>query len=99
MPVLRFGSRVERFGMVSVDHQCISELVADGQTGQFKNNHFTEINLRTTTLQKPLHSGSEAGSYVRLVDSCITQLKARGPSRSCNESKEEKEKTGLGCKV
>ena len=24
---------------------------------------------------------TEAGSYVRLVDSCITQLKAQGPSR------------------
>jgi len=33
------------------------------------NNHFTEI-----------CSGSEAGSYLRLIDSCITQLKAQGPS-------------------
>jgi len=32
---------------------------------------------------------TEAGSYVRLIDSCITQLKAQGPSRTCNESKEE----------
>ena len=37
-------------------------------------------------------SGSEAGSYLRLIDSCITQRKARGPSRTCNESKEEEEK-------
>jgi len=36
-------------------------------------------------------SGSEAGSYLRLVDSCITQRKAQGPSRTCNESKEEEE--------
>ena len=36
-------------------------------------------------------SGSEAGSYLRLMDSCITQLKAQGPSRTCNESKEEGE--------
>ena len=35
----------------------------------------------------------EAGSYLRLIDSCITQLKAQGPSRTCNESKEE-EKEG-----
>jgi len=27
-----------------------------------------------------------------LIDSCITQLKAQGPSRACNESKEEEEK-------
>ena len=33
-------------------------------------------------------SGSEAGSYLRLTDSCITQIKAQGPSRTCNESKE-----------
>ena len=36
-------------------------------------------------------SGSEAGSYLRLIDSCIPQLKAQGPSRTCNESKEEEE--------
>jgi len=38
--------------------------------------------------------GTEAGSYVRLIDSCITQLKAQGPSRTCNESKEEEEEEG-----
>ena len=32
---------------------------------------------------------TEAGSYLRLIDSCITQLKAQGPSRTCNESKEK----------
>ena len=31
----------------------------------------------------------EAGSYFMLIDSCITQLKADGPSRTCNESKED----------
>ena len=35
--------------------------------------------------------GTEAGSYLRLIDSCIAQLKAQGPSRTCNESKEEEE--------
>ena len=43
-----------------------------------ENNHSTEM-----------CSGSEAGSYLRLIDSGITQLKAQGPSRTCNESKEE----------
>ena len=37
-------------------------------------------------------SGSEAGSYLRLIDSCITQLKAQGPARTCHESKEEEKK-------
>ena len=45
----------------------------------FKNNHSTEVS-----------SGSEAGSYLRLIDFCITQLKAQGPSRTCTECKEEK---------
>jgi len=35
--------------------------------------------------------GTKAGSYLRLMDSCITQLKDQGPSRTCNESKEEEE--------
>jgi len=52
--------------------------------GQLKNNYFAEM-----------RSGSEEGSYLRLIDSCITQLKAQGPSRTCNESKEEEE--GVGC--
>ena len=34
---------------------------------------------------------TEAGSFLRLIDSCVTQLKAQGPSRTCNESKEEEE--------
>ena len=29
-------------------------------------------------------------------DSCITQLKAQGPSKTCEESKEEEEEVGLG---
>ena len=37
------------------------------------------------------HFFTETGSYFRLIDSCITQLKAQGPSRTCNESKEEEE--------
>ena len=36
-------------------------------------------------------SVTEAGSYLRLIDSCITQLTAQGPSRTCNESNEEEE--------
>ena len=34
---------------------------------------------------------SEAGSHLRLIDYCITQLEAQGPSRTCNESKEEED--------
>ena len=38
----------------------------------------------------------EEGSYLRLIDSCISQLKAQGPSRTCNESKEEEEEVKVG---
>ena len=38
---------------------------------------------------RDLSCGTEAGSYLRLIDSCITQIKAQGPSRTYNESKEE----------
>jgi len=47
-------------------------------SSQLKNYHSTEM-----------CSGSEAGSYLRPIDSCITQAKTQGPSRTCNESKEE----------
>jgi len=50
-----------------------------------ENNHFTER-----------CSGSEAGSCLRLIDSYITQLKAQGPSRTCDESKEEEEACHAG---
>jgi len=29
--------------------------------------------------------------HLRLIDLCITRLEAQGPSRTCNESKEEEE--------
>ena len=31
------------------------------------------------------------GSYLRRIDSCITQLKAQGPWKTCNESTEGEE--------
>ena len=44
-------------------------------------DHFTEM-----------CSGSEAGSFLWLIDSCITLLKAQEPSGTCNESKAEEER-------
>ena len=41
-------------------------------------------------------SGSEAVSYLRRIDSCIPQLKAKGPCRTCNESQERAEEVH-GC--
>ena len=46
-----------------------------------------------------LSISTETGSYFRLIDSCITQLKAQGPSRTCNESKEEEEESMVSVSV
>ena len=35
--------------------------------------------------------GKRGGLVLRLIDSCTTQLKAQGHSRTCDESKEEEE--------
>ena len=53
------------------------------------------MSLRTASLC----SGSEAGSYFRLVDSFLTQLEAQGPSRTCDESKEEEEPPATWCEL
>ena len=45
-----------------------------------------QARVRELLLQVLLES-----SYLRLIDSCITLLKAQGPSRTCNECKEEEE--------
>ena len=37
---------------------------------------------------------TETGSYLRLIDFCITQLEAQGPSSTCNENEEEEEDLG-----
>ena len=40
--------------------------------------------------------GSLTKAYLKFVDSCITQLKAQGPSRTCNESKGHEGEEDLG---
>ena len=37
--------------------------------------------------------------YLRRICSCITQLKAQGPSRACNESQEEEEEDRLTAQI
>jgi len=41
--------------------------------------------------RRACRSQTSPRSCLRLMDSCITQLKAQGPSRTCNERKEEEE--------
>ena len=75
--------------------QKASEMTASGRdrhlihqlnwySSQSKNNHFAKMCC-----------GNEAVSYSRLIDSCIAQRKAQGPSRTCDESKEEEERRVL----
>ena len=35
--------------------------------------------------------GCPEEEHLRRIDACITQIKAKGPSRTCNESKDEEE--------
>ena len=51
-----------------------------GCKSSFSNDHCTEMCC-----------GNEAGSYLRLIDSCFIQLQAQDLSRTCNESEEEEE--------
>ena len=50
-----------------------------------------ECRGRTLSAASEMCNGFEAGAYLRLIDSCITQLKVQGPYRTCNERKEEEE--------
>jgi len=47
------------------------------------------LHYRVGTTARPARFQAETGSYLRLIESCITQLTDQGPSRTCNESKEE----------
>ena len=60
--ILHLGS-CERISYLPVGKSTVEDLLTD--SSQFKNNYFTEM-----------CSGSEAGSYLRLIDVCITQLQA-----------------------
>ena len=57
------------------------------------------LNSLVTGARLPDPSGSEAGAYLRLIDSCITQLTAQGPSRTCNESNDEEEDSIPGSRL
>jgi len=49
-------------------------------------HHKPETTLMVSGMARA--GGSEAGSYLRRMDSRITRLTAQGPSGTCNESKE-----------
>ena len=75
-------SPLSTFGSMSSQSRSKGDQANQTSThaSRFKNDHFTQMCC-----------GDKAGSYLRLIDSCITRLKAQGPSRTCNESKEEEE--------
>jgi len=51
--------------------------------------------LVAATRVEPRAMDTTLGSYLRRIDSCIAQLKAQGPYRTCIVSKEE-EASGTG---
>ena len=63
---------------VGVSYERGTHVMPDGS-----NSHFIEM-----------CSGSETGSYLRPIDSCITQLKAQRLLRTYNESKKEDSRLG-----
>jgi len=45
--------------------------------------------LRVSRIDPTPFTLLDEGSYLRLIDSCITQITAQGPARTCNESEED----------
>ena len=76
-----------------------AEAATERRGGSFKSHHQNLV----VAFERDWYKSNrcvvvtEEGSYLRHIDFCITQLKAEGPSRTCNESKEEEEeKSGPG---
>ena len=92
---MRFMAIVSWFPapMHPIDLICLRAVA--GKLSRFQNIY---VEISQVFPQKPymrfmaivswFPASSEAGAYLRLIDSCITQLKAQGHSRTCNESKE-----------
>ena len=77
-------------------HPCVSICIAAQKMRRRGGQNRWRSTLRAAACLTPLSTndspcGSQAGSYSRLIDSCFTQLKAQGPSRTCNESREEEQ--------
>ena len=62
-----------------------------GGGGQWKDS-LLQQNMELIRSKLYTNAAQERPRYLRLIDSCITQLKAKGPSRTCNVSTEEDEK-------
>jgi len=84
------GFRVWGSGVAhKVDGRHLEVLVEADEAGGLERP-LEEVRQREPVpAERQVCSGSEAGSYVRLIDFCITQLKVQGPSSTWNESKEE----------
>jgi len=74
--------------------QVLSEEPARSEPNQEEQRESAEPDretCRSVPGARPACFSCRPGSYLRLTDSCITQLKAQGPSRTCNQRKEEEE--------
>ena len=57
----------------------------------------TRVRVRSSYASGLRYCGNDEGSYLRIMDSCFTQLKAQEPSRTCTERKEEEEEVNGSC--
>jgi len=80
------GSRVWDSGSRGLGSTCEGERVARSPRRALGAHRVAEVGVAAP---EGAHLFVVCG--VRLIDSCITQLKAQGPSRTCNERKEEEE--------
>ena len=78
---------------LSMAWMCITgrPLLASAGTNQ-ESGKGDSISHRVESCAKSvqLSTSTETGSYFRLIDSCITQFKASGPSRTCTRVKNKK---------
>ena len=63
VPLYKLIKRAHTMARMNGTSHTSRQISTCGQANQFKNNYFTEM-----------CSGSEAGSYLRLIDFCIAQL-------------------------
>ena len=78
-PLRRISGKVSRRlpGLSSSNPRCLAVVMLTALAGR----------------EREVCRGARAasgGSYLRLINSCITHLKAQGPAGTCNESKEER---------
>ena len=91
------GSRLNRWGIHPGKLLVLSEYASETLCQTTSMSTYQTTSMMTQEKSGMLRvsggmcCGTEAGSYLIRIDSCITLPKAQGPSRTCNESKKKAE--------